>query len=79
MTKKGNPVPCGAKTRGERAGRTCLAWPVKGSARCRMHGGKAGRKPTHGRYTREAEAERKALGALLRAAKTTVRKARERV
>lgn len=31
---------CGAKTRGPRAGRTCQNFPVDGSARCRMHGGK---------------------------------------
>jgi hypothetical protein len=29
------------------------------NGRCRMHGGKAGRKPTHGMYTKEAIAARK--------------------
>jgi hypothetical protein len=29
------------------------------NGRCRMHGGKAGRKPTHGRYTKAALAARK--------------------
>lgn len=79
MTKRGNPVPCGAKTRGERGGRPCLAWPVRGSSRCRMHGGKAGRKPLHGRYTKQALEERKAVSALIRAARETVMQARERV
>jgi hypothetical protein len=32
-----------------------------------MHGGKAGRKPTHGRYTREAIENRLEVRAILRA------------
>jgi hypothetical protein len=28
------------------------------NGRCRMHGGKAGRKPTHGRYTKAAKTGR---------------------
>lgn len=32
-----------------------------------MHGGKAGRKPTHGGYTRAAVADRKQVRAILRA------------
>jgi hypothetical protein len=32
-----------------------------------MHRGKAGRKPTHGRYTRDAIAERREVRALIRA------------
>jgi hypothetical protein len=31
-----------------------------------MHGGKAGRKPTHGRYTKAAVAERQGLREMLR-------------
>lgn len=37
------------------------------NGRCRMHGGKAGRKPVTGFYTREAIAERRAGRAELRA------------
>jgi hypothetical protein len=44
-----------------------------------MHGGKAGRKPLHGRYTKQALEERKAVSALIRAARETVMQARERV
>jgi hypothetical protein len=32
-----------------------------------MHGGKAGRKPTHGRYTKAAIADRREVRAILRA------------
>jgi hypothetical protein len=38
--------------------RSCRARALK-NGRCRMHGGKAGRKPTHRRYTRAAIAERR--------------------
>jgi hypothetical protein len=45
--------------------------PCKNSSmpngRCRMHGGNAGRKPTHGRYTKAAKAERREVRVLLRA------------
>lgn len=37
------------------------------NGRCRMHGGKAGRRPTHGRYTKAAIAERGEVRAILRA------------
>ena len=36
------------------------------NGRCRMHGGKAGRKPTHGRYTRKARQMRREMQAILR-------------
>jgi len=36
------------------------------NGRCRMHGGKAGRKPTHGRYVREAIEGRREVRAILR-------------
>ncbi len=36
------------------------------NGRCRMHGGKAGRKPTHGRYTRAAIEQRQEVRELLR-------------
>ncbi len=66
MTERRNPVRCGAKTRGERAGRTCLAFPVRGETRCRMHGGKgSGRPPTHGRRTKRAEVERQTIRRLI--------------
>lgn len=66
MTERRNPERCGAKTRGERTGRTCLSFPVKGGSRCRMHGGShSGRPPTHGRRTRRAQAGRQAIRRLL--------------
>jgi hypothetical protein len=37
------------------------------NGRCRMHGGKgSGRKPTHGRYTKQAVEERREVRLLLR-------------
>jgi hypothetical protein len=55
---------CGAYAR-------TTAQPCKNASmangRCRMHGGKAGRKPTHGRYTRAAKAERRDVRVLLQA------------
>ena len=36
------------------------------NGRCRMHGGKAGRKPTHGRYTREAIERQREMRELIR-------------
>lgn len=54
---------CGAHAR--TTGNPCRG-PAMKNGRCRMHGGKAGRKPTHGRYTREAVAERRAVRAMLR-------------
>jgi hypothetical protein len=37
------------------------------NGRCRMHGGKAGRKPTHGRYAKASIAVRQEVRAILRA------------
>src|SRR2546430_3172663 len=34
------PGRCGAKTRG---GGSCTQWPIRGTKRCRMHSGRAGR------------------------------------
>ena len=55
MTKSGNAMRlaprCGAHAR--TTGQTCQG-PAMKNGRCRMHGGKAGRKPTHGRYTKAA-------------------------
>ena len=46
----GNPhAVCGAKTR---SGEPCQSQPVRGAARCRMHGGTSpGRPLVHGRYS----------------------------
>jgi hypothetical protein len=54
---------CGAHSR--RTGNPCRS-PAMKNGRCRMHGGKAGRKPVHGRYTKAATAERKAALDVLR-------------
>ena len=55
---------CGAKAR--TTGALCRGWAMP-NGRCRMHGGKAGRKPTHGRYTKEAKAQRRETRELIRA------------
>jgi len=44
---------CGAYAR--TTGNVCKS-PAMKNGRCRMHGGKAGRKPTHGRYTKRDSA-----------------------
>lgn len=62
---------CGARTR---RGSPCRAPIVAGKTRCRMHGGAEGSGAPagnqnalkHGRFTREAMAERRALRELLR-------------
>ncbi len=54
---------CGAHAR--TTGQPCRS-PAMKNGRCRMHGGKAGRKPIHGRYTKEAIAERQKSRNLLR-------------
>jgi len=49
----------------------CVGNPCRARAmangRCRMHGGKAGRKPTHGRYTTTKIAKWRKVRFLLRA------------
>ena len=72
MKTEGNPKRCGSKTRGSRAGRTCLCWPVHGSERCRMHGARSGRPPTSGAYSKAALEERRIVRELLRQAKSTL-------
>lgn len=66
MTKGGNPLDhmprCGAHAR--RTGQPCRA-PAMKNGRCRVHGGKGGRPPIHGRYTTAAIAERRRLRELL--------------
>ena len=62
---------CGARTR---SGAPCRSPAVQGKARCRMHGGAQGSGAPlgnrnalkHGHFTREAIAERRALGQLMR-------------
>ncbi|MVT68380.1 hypothetical protein GPL21_25110 [Bradyrhizobium pachyrhizi] len=61
---------CGARTR---SGSACRAPAVRGKTRCRMHGGAKGsgapranrNARKHGRFTREAIAERRQIRALL--------------
>ena len=68
---------CGAKTR---AGTPCRSPSVHGKRRCRMHGGAAGSGAPrgnknalkHGRYTREAIAERKHVSELVRQARQLI-------
>ena len=61
-----NAAPrCGAHSR--RTGQPCRAAAMKGRARCRMHGGRAGRKPTHGRKTNAAIQHRQEFRALMKA------------
>ncbi|MFT3820467.1 MAG: HGGxSTG domain-containing protein [Rubrivivax sp.] len=55
---------CGAHAR--TTGKPCKG-PAMKNGRCRMHGGKSGRKPTHGFYTRAAIEERRAGRAEYRA------------
>jgi uncharacterized protein YjcR len=65
---------CGAKTR---SGRACKSPSVHGKKRCRMHGGALGSGAPrgnknalkHGRYTREAIAERESIRELVRQAR----------
>ena len=47
---------CGAHSK--RSSQPCHA-PAMKNGRCYIHGGKSGRKPTHGLYTKEALAARK--------------------
>jgi len=74
---KGNPMRearaalarhprCGAYFR--TTGQTCRS-PAMKNGRCRMHGGRAGRKPTHGRYSKASIRERREIRALIRAVK----------
>lgn len=75
----GNPMPqhlaahrkCGAYSR--TTGAPCRQ-PAMPNGRCKMHGGKAGRRQTHGRYARttieamrEISAMARSLGKLVRA------------
>lgn len=60
---------CGAKTR---KGTPCKS-PAMPNGRCRMHGGKSTGAPVkHGRYTKAANAKRKAIAALLKKSREMV-------
>jgi hypothetical protein len=65
----GNPIQlfaaprCGARAR--TTGNPCRS-PAMKNGRCRMHGGKAGRKATHGRYTKASIRERQEFCDVLR-------------
>ena len=43
------------------------------NGRCRMHGGKAGRKPVHGYYTYDAIAERRKAREAMQTLQATIR------
>ena len=72
---------CGAKTR---SGEPCLAPPVRGKKRCRMHGGAPGfgappgntNALKHGHFTRDAIAERRSIQSLLRESRALIAKIR---
>ena len=72
---------CGAKTR---SGKTCMSPAVSGKSRCRMHGGAAGSGAPrgnknalkHGRFTREAFAERRLVRSLLQESRALISKIR---
>lgn len=67
MEKSGNAMHlaprCGAHAR--TTGQPCRS-PAMKNGKCRMHGGKAGRKPKHGRYTREAIERQRAVREFIR-------------
>ncbi len=64
MQKAHGAPRCGANAR--TTGEPCKA-PAMANGRCRMHGGKAGRKPIHGRYSKQAIEQRREARKLLRA------------
>ena len=73
MEKSGNAMQlaprCGAHAR--TTGQPCRS-PAMKNGRCRMHGGKAGRRPTHGRYTREAIERQREMRELIRALRNLI-------
>jgi glucans biosynthesis protein len=76
MPKRGNAVHlhaaprCGAHAR--TTGQPCKAPAIRGKVRCRMHGGRAGRKPIHGRYSKAAVESRREVRAILRAVRELI-------
>jgi hypothetical protein len=72
---------CEAKTR---SGKTCASPAISGKRRCRMHGGAAGSGAPrgnknalkHGRFTREAYAERRLVRSLLQESRALISKIR---
>jgi uncharacterized protein YjcR len=73
---------CGAKTR---SAKSCESPAVSGKSRCRMHGGASGSGAPkgnknalkHGRFTREAFAERRLLLSLLQETRALIGKVRQ--
>jgi hypothetical protein len=55
---------CGAHCR--TTGKPCRG-PAMANGRCRMHGGRGGRPPMHGRYSKAAVEQRREVRALIRA------------
>ena len=47
-------------------GQPCRGPAVRGKARCRMHGARAGRPPTHGRFSKKTIETRREVRELLR-------------
>lgn len=64
MHKAHAATRCGAYAR--TTGEPCKA-PAMKNGRCRMHGGKAGRKSIHGRYSKQTIEQRREVRELLRA------------
>lgn len=71
---------CGARTRGERGGRSCRGFPVRGKSRCRMHGGNSTGPPRgnenalkHGRWGAATLAARREANELVRSLRATLR------
>jgi hypothetical protein len=80
MKKSTNPMHlaprCGAHAR--TTGKPCQSPAIKGKARCRMHGGKSpGRPKTHGRFTKEAIADRKRYYSIFREARRVLKEINE--
>ena len=67
---------CGAHCR--TTGQPCKGPAINGRARCRMHGGRAGRKPTHGRYTKESVEQRRQERQVLKVMRALLGMAKER-
>jgi len=61
---------CGAYAR--RTGQPCRGPALRGKQRCRMHGGNAGRKPTHGRYTKAAIERGREVREIIRAVRDMI-------
>ena len=75
MANNGNAMQraprCGAHAR--TTGQPCKSPAIQGKARCRMHGGRAGRKPIHGQYGKAAIDSRREVRAILRAVRALIK------